>query len=306
MNADLAGGFGIPANPQAPGGLHLRPAPHLIRDGYLDQITIAPPGIQLVPRIGCRSGRATPSAASARFTATHHQGHCPPMRTRFLLAGLLISLAGAAAAQNLDQLRAKYGDDVIGETCLSPGQFCAPVCRHGLAAGGGAMRCATPTEPDRQPEAAKQGAPSVVERLAGRAWYAYVAMNQVDTHLQPIRNPAGRQLTTNFCLLWLPGWSTENDDIASLGGGDSFYHHFSYRIDPDAHTLTMFQLRAPQVVVEADQVRPLGGTRTYRANLVVPMYPRPQPDWPWNRRFLPERSSPPGSSGPSGSFECRP
>jgi hypothetical protein len=209
---------------------------------------------------------------------------------RTLLVGVVLGcscLSWSVAAQTLEQLKQQYGADlVIGETCLQPNQFCTPVCKYGLATGGGAMRCATKAEYEAELAEARRPKPNMVQRLeAADAYYAYVQIPQVDTHLQPIKDKKGVPQALNLCLMWASGWDTENREVM---GGDpgSFYQHFSHKVDPNTHVLTIYAVDAPAVIANDNGtiLIPIGGTRYYKANISAQMYQQPQSGWPCTQK----------------------
>jgi hypothetical protein len=202
-------------------------------------------------------------------------------------------LAASVNAQTLAQLKAKYGDLVVGERCPypdkspdAPGQYCSPICKYGLGSGGGPMRCATKSEYEAELAEAQRPKPNIVQRLeAADAYYAFVQIPQVDEHLRPIKNQKGQPLALNLCLMWASGWDTENMSVMGDNPG-SFYQHFSYKVNTDNHVPTIYAVDAPAVIASDNgtELTPTGGTRHYKANISAQMYQQPQSGWPCTQK----------------------
>ena len=111
--------------------------------------------------------------------------------------------------------------------------------------------------------------------------FAYVSAPDMDRQGKPIIDPAsGKPLEDGFCLVWKPGWVLDNPALEILDA--PFYTRLSFRADPDARQMTVYQLMAPSVVAVTSGAGwyPVGGETVFSVSIVATMYPKPKPEWP--------------------------
>jgi hypothetical protein len=111
--------------------------------------------------------------------------------------------------------------------------------------------------------------------------FAYVSAPEMDRQGKPIIDPASNKpLEDGFCLVWKPGWVLDNPALEILDA--PFYTRLSYRADPDARQMTVYQLVAPSVLAVTSGAGwyPVGGETSFPVNIIAPMYPAPKSEWP--------------------------